>query len=164
MELTNVIKAPILTEKTDTQRTKGVFTFKVDYHASKFQIKNAVETIFKVKVTKVNTIKVEKQPKRVGRFNGFTNRYKKAMIWVSKDSVMNYLPEDEAQKAEEVTKATTKAAKAAKATDVEAKVAAKLAKKPAAAKAPKTASKTTATKAAKAPVKKTTTKRKVGGE
>lgn len=80
MEITKVIKAPVLTEKTDIQRTNGVYTFKVDFHATKYQIKNAIETIFGVKVTKINTIKVNKQPKNIGRFHGFTNRYKKAMV------------------------------------------------------------------------------------
>ncbi|PPJ44282.1 50S ribosomal protein L23, partial [Rhizobium sp. KAs_5_22] len=70
-----------LTEKSDYLRTKNqVLTFKVDFAANKFQIKEAVETIFQVKVAKVNTIKIDKKPKNVGRFHGFTNRYKKAMV------------------------------------------------------------------------------------
>ncbi|WAM08173.1 50S ribosomal protein L23 [Mycoplasmopsis cynos] len=72
MELTNVIKSPILTEKTDKLRSnknKPVFTFKVDYAANKYQIKEAVETIFNVKVESVNTIKVgEKNQKVLGVF------------------------------------------------------------------------------------------------
>ncbi|RIV16582.1 50S ribosomal protein L23 [Mycoplasmopsis gallopavonis] len=151
MELTRVIKSPILTEKTDTLRAGGVYTFKVDYHANKHQIAQAIETIFNVKVTKVNTIKVEKQPKSVGRFHGFTNRYKKAMVWIEGDS-LNYLPEDQEAVESEEAKAS-KAEKAAKASEVENKVAAKLAQK-----------KASATKAAKAPVKQTTTRRKMGAE
>lgn len=155
MELTKVIKSPILTEKTDILRTKNnVFVFKVDYSANKFQIKEAVETIFKVKVAKVNTIKIEKQPKSVGRFHGFTNRYKKAMVTIVEGENMNYLPSDSEQ-ATEIQSEETKAAKAAKAQkskEVEAKVAQKLANK-----------KTVATKKTTV-AKKTTTKRKVGGE
>ncbi|VEU70182.1 50S ribosomal protein L23 [Mycoplasmopsis glycophila] len=150
MELTRIIKAPVLTEKTDVQRSAGVYTFKVDYHANKFQIAQAVETIFGVKVTKVNTIKIEKKPKNVGRFHGFTNRYKKAMVWIAEGESLNYLPEDSAT---EIESEETKAQKAAKANEVENKVAAKLAQK-----------KAVATKVAKAPVKQATTKRKVGGE
>ncbi|WP_036452142.1 50S ribosomal protein L23 [Mycoplasma buteonis] len=153
MELTRVIKAPILTEKTDGQRASGVYTFKVDYHANKHQIALAVETIFGVKVTKVNTIKIEKKAKNVGRFHGFTNRYKKAMVWIADGQSLNYLPEDGSEALESEETATAKAEKVAKANEVENKVAAKLASK-----------KATATKAAKAPVKQATTRRKVGGE
>ncbi|MEA4190939.1 MULTISPECIES: 50S ribosomal protein L23 [unclassified Mycoplasma] len=155
MELTRIIKAPVLTEKSDIQRAKGVYTFKVDFHANKFQIAQAVETIFQVKVDKVRTIKVDKKAKNVGRFHGFTNRYKKAMVTLKEGSTLNYVPSD----AEEAVLAETKAkvdeakkAKASKASEVEKKAAAKLAAK-----------KTTAKKANTA-VKKTTTKRKVGGE
>ncbi|WP_426461112.1 50S ribosomal protein L23 [Mycoplasma hafezii] len=153
MELTRVIKAPILTEKTDAQRAAGVYTFKVDFHANKHQIAEAVETIFGVKVTKVNTIKVGKKAKNVGRFHGFTNRYKKAMVWIAEGENLNYLPEDDAQTLESEEVKAEKEAKAAKANEVENKVAAKLAAK-----------KASATKAAKAPVKQAVTRRKVGGE
>ncbi|QCZ36832.1 50S ribosomal protein L23 [Mycoplasma nasistruthionis] len=157
MELTRVIKAPVLTEKSELQRMRNVFTFKVDFHANKFQIANAVETIFGVKVEKVNTIKVDKKAKNVGRFHGFTNRYKKAMVTVKEGSNLNFLPGEEQEKAvlaETQAKAEeAKKAKAAKSAEVEKKAAAKLAAK-----------KTSATKATKTTVKKTTTKRKVGGE
>lgn len=154
MELTRVIIAPVLTEKSDIQRANGVYTFKVDYKANKHQIAEAIETIFNVKVESVRTIKVEKQPKNVGRFHGFTNCYKKAMVTLKAGSDMNYLPadEEEATLVAEETKAK-EAAKAAKSADVEKKAAAKLAAK-----------KSTATKATKTVAKKATTKRKVGGE
>ncbi|WAM09496.1 50S ribosomal protein L23 [Mycoplasmopsis cynos] len=158
MELTNVIKSPILTEKTDKLRSnknKPVFTFKVDYAANKYQIKEAVETIFNVKVESVNTIKVAKKPKSVGRFHGFTNRYKKAMVTLVDGSELNYLPNDnksEKLEADDKEKFTKKEMNAKKTSDVEAKVAQKLATKKAVA---------TKTASAKKP---TVTKRKVGGE
>ncbi|MBN4083844.1 50S ribosomal protein L23 [Mycoplasma sp. CSL10137] len=155
MELTQVIKSPILTEKTDVLRTtQSTFVFKVDYAANKYQIKEAIETIFGVKVASVRTIKVEKQPKSVGRFHGFTNRYKKAMVKLVEGQSINYIPSDDEEKAQIVSEEAKEAKKAkeAKAKDVENKVAKKLASK-----------KQVATK--KATVKaKTTTKRKVGGE
>lgn len=64
MELTRVIQAPIITEKTDRLLLDRKYTFKVDYFANKHQIKQAVETIFKVEVVDVNTIKVGKKPKK----------------------------------------------------------------------------------------------------
>ncbi|QNM93430.1 50S ribosomal protein L23 [Mycoplasma sp. Pen4] len=157
MELTRIIKAPVLTEKSDIARAKGVFTFKVDFHANKHQIAEAVEAIFQVKVAKVNTIKVDKKPKNVGRFHGFTNRYKKAMVTIVDGDKLNFIP-GEAEEAAvlEETKAKAeeaKVTKAKKAAEVEKKAAAKMAAK-----------KSTATKTAKTTTRKTTTKRKVGGE
>ncbi|AMD81460.1 50S ribosomal protein L23 [Mycoplasmopsis canis PG 14] len=156
MELTKVIKSPILTEKSDRLRSNEknqVFTFKVDFAANKYQIKEAVETIFNVKVSSVNTIKVNKKPKNVGRFHGFTNRYKKAMVTLAEGS-LNYLPsnETEAQIVSDEKAVEKKEQKAKKVSDVEAKVAKKLATK-----------KTVATKQT-AVKKQATTKRKVGGE
>lgn len=155
MELTRIIKSPILTEKTDRLRANEknpVFVFKVDYAANKFQIKEAVETIFQVKVASVNTIKVDKKPKKVGRFQGFTTRYKKALVTLS-EGTLNYLPEsNEAAKAVSEDEKTKKEEKAKRASDVEAKVAKKLAAKK--VSAPKQAG-------AKA---KTVQRRKVGGE
>ncbi|SJZ46208.1 50S ribosomal protein L23 [Mycoplasmopsis verecunda] len=157
MELTRVIIAPVLTEKSDIQRANGVYTFKVAYNANKHQIAEAIETIFNVEVDTVRTIKVDKKAKNVGRFHGFTNRYKKAMVTLKPGSQLNYLPADEEEAklaAEEAkVKEEVKAQKAAKSADVEKKAAAKLAAK-----------KSTATKATKTVAKKPTTKRKVGGE
>ncbi|BBU47795.1 50S ribosomal protein L23 [Mycoplasmopsis felis] len=157
MELTKVIKSPILTEKTDILRMKNqVYVFKVDYAANKFQIKEAIETIFNVKVQDVNTIKVGKKPKSVGRFHGFQNRYKKAMVTLKEGQKINYLPaEEKAQMKEaelEQKEKEVKLAKTQKSKEIESKVAKKLASKKS------VATKTTST------VKKTSTKRKVGGE
>ncbi|MGZ9756786.1 50S ribosomal protein L23 [Mycoplasma sp. 4423] len=132
MELTKVIKAPILSEKTDILRTKNnIYVFKVDYAANKYQIKEAIETIFQVEVESVNTIKVNKKAKNVGRYHGFTNRYKKAMVTLKDGQTMNYLPNESELKADDNSqqKVEEKAAKAKKSADVEAKVAQKLAAK-----------------------------------
>lgn len=147
MELTQVIKAPVLTEKTYGQMNDGVYTFKVDYHANKYQIANAIEFIFKVDVVRVNTIKVEKKAKNVGRFHGFTNRYKKAIVKVAPGQEIRLFPEEKVQSEESKEQAASKA----KAKEAESKIAAKLAAK-----------KQKATKASTT-LAKTTTHRKVGG-
>lgn len=152
MELTKVISAPLLTEKTNSQMSNGVYTFIADYHANKHQIKQAVETIFQVKVVSVNTIKVEKQPKNIGRFHGFTNRYKKAIVKVAEGQVINLFPGEEQQVEEVKAKASSKETKA-KVAEKERKLAAKFNKKATATKTNKTSS-----------VKKSTSSRKVGGE
>ena len=83
----DVIKAPIITEKTATlAQNSNVITFSVDPKANKTQIKQAVENIFDVKVESVNTINVKPRKKRVGRYAGLTNRKKKAIVTLKEGS------------------------------------------------------------------------------
>ncbi|OAB49135.1 50S ribosomal protein L23 [Mycoplasmopsis gallinarum] len=133
MELTRVIHKPILTEKTNLLQGQNTYTFEVDYAANKYQIKNAVEFIFQVKVEAVNTIKVDKKAKRLGRFNGFTNRYKKAMVTLKDGYVINFYPNEEENKAQveaekEAKAKEEKAKNLAKEAQLEAKLSAKKAK------------------------------------
>ena len=93
MNVTDIIKYPILTEKTYQQMQENVYTFAVDKRATKFDIRRAVEFIFQVKVESVNTFNVPKKPKRVGRFNGFVAGYKKAIIKLSEGSIQ-ILPDE----------------------------------------------------------------------
>ncbi len=82
----NVIKAPIITEKSAALAENNVITFKVDTKANKTQIKQAVETLFNVKVESVNTVNVKPKKKRVGRYVGKTNRVKKAIVRLKEGS------------------------------------------------------------------------------
>ena len=82
----NVIKAPIITEKSASLAEKNIITFSVDINANKTQIKQAVEKIFNVKVEKVNTVNVKPKKKRVGRYIGKTNRVKKAIVKLKEGS------------------------------------------------------------------------------
>ena len=82
----DVIKAPIITEKTSDLANNNTITFSVDPKANKTQIKQAVEKIFNVKVDSVNTINVRAKRKRVGRYVGKTNRVKKAIVKLSEGS------------------------------------------------------------------------------
>lgn len=83
---TDVIKAPIITEKTSALAEKNVITFSVDPKANKTQIKQAVEKMFDVKVDKVNTINVKPKKKKVGRYTGKTNKVKKAIVKLKEGS------------------------------------------------------------------------------
>ncbi|WP_029608988.1 50S ribosomal protein L23 [Mycoplasma simbae] len=139
MEKTQVIRRPILTEKTNLLQAQNKYTFEVDWNANKFQIKQAVEFIFDVKVTDVRTIKVDKKAKRVGRFNGFTNRYKKAIVSLAQDDkIVFYANEAEAQ---DEAKEAQKAAKAQATKEADNAAEAKLAEKLAAKKTKKAAKK-----------------------
>ncbi|MBQ2947055.1 MAG: 50S ribosomal protein L23 [Bacilli bacterium] len=83
----DVIKAPIITEKSATLSENGnIITLSVDPKANKTQIKQAVEKIFNVKVEKVNTVNVKPKTKRVGRYTGLTNRKKKAIVKLKEGS------------------------------------------------------------------------------
>lgn len=163
MEITQVLHRPVLTEKTNILQSSNTYTWEVDWAANKYQIKEAIEFIFKVKVVKVNILKVDKKPKRVGRYNGFTNRYKKAMITLAEgdkgDKIVYYPNEAEAQDAKKEAKVKAKKAEdkkqaAAKEAEIAKKLAAKKAKtaeskKADSSKAEKTTKSTTSKPAAK---------------
>ena len=84
----DIILTPVLTEKSYSQFSDRKYTFKVDINANKFQIKDAVEKVFDVKVEKVYTMrydgKVRNQSRRVSV--GKTPRYKKAVVKLTADS------------------------------------------------------------------------------
>ena len=82
----DIIKAPIITEKSSTLASNNVITFSVDIKANKTQIKQAVESIFNVKVESVNTVNVKPKKKRVGRYTGKTNKVKKAIVKLKEGS------------------------------------------------------------------------------
>ena len=82
----DIIKAPIITEKSSTLAANNVVTFSVDVRANKTQIKQAVEKIFNVKVDSVNTVNVKPKKKRVGRYTGKTNKVKKAIVKLKEGS------------------------------------------------------------------------------
>lgn len=82
----DIIKAPIITEKSSNLAANNVITFSVDIKANKTQIKQAVENIFNVKVESVNTINVKPKKKRVGRYTGKTNKVKKAIVKLKEGS------------------------------------------------------------------------------
>ena len=76
----DIIFAPVITEKSASMEEKNTYVFKVDVRANKTQIKQAIEKAFGVKVEKINTLNVKPKTKRVGRYTGKTNRYKKAIV------------------------------------------------------------------------------------
>ena len=82
----DIIISPILTEKSYDGIAEKKYTFKVASDATKPQIKVAVEDIFGVKVAKVNTVNVNGKKKRMGRSEGMTSAYKKAVVTLTEDS------------------------------------------------------------------------------
>ena len=78
----DIIVKPIITEKSSSGITEGKYTFKVAKNATKVQIANAVEALFNVKVTNVNTITVKGKEKRVGANTGKRPDWKKAIVTI----------------------------------------------------------------------------------
>lgn len=79
-DYTDIIIAPVITEKAAVQAENNVYTFKVAADANKIEIKKAIESAFGVKVIKVNTLNTKAKDKRVGRYTGKTKTYKKAFV------------------------------------------------------------------------------------
>ena len=75
-----IIKRPVVTEKTSMDLNEGKYTFEVEKSATKIQIAKAVEDIFGVKVLKVTTVTVRGKEKRVGVHQGKTSDWKKAIV------------------------------------------------------------------------------------
>ena len=86
----DIIKAPILTEKSATLAENNTYVFSVDVRANKTQIKQAIENAFNVKVESVNTMNNHPKDRRVGRYTGKTNRYKKAIVKLAKGSTISF--------------------------------------------------------------------------
>ena len=80
MHASQVILAPIVSEKSYAGSTRGSYTFRVHSDAHKTQIRQAVEELFDVKVANVNVISVKPKPKRRGAFKGTRQGWKKAVV------------------------------------------------------------------------------------
>ena len=82
MKAEDIIIRPIITEKSNAGLAEGKYTFEVNKKATKVEIAKAVETLFDVKVLKVNTLSVKGKNKRVGVHQGKTNDWKKAIVTI----------------------------------------------------------------------------------
>jgi large subunit ribosomal protein L23 len=81
MNLYDVILRPIITEKAvGKKETERTICFQVKLDATKTDIRNAVEKLFKVKVQDVRTATFEGKLRRRGRYSGYTSDWKKAYV------------------------------------------------------------------------------------
>ena len=77
----DIIIAPVITEKSMTAAREKKYTFKVASGANKIEIKKAAEQLFEgIVVAKVNIVNVRGQERRYGRYTGYTESWKKAVI------------------------------------------------------------------------------------
>jgi len=82
----DIILKPLLTEKGYDGIADKKYSFIVKKSANKTQIKNAVEKLFGVQVESVNTLNCKGKKKRMGRNEGYTTDYKKAVVQLKADS------------------------------------------------------------------------------
>ena len=81
--LRDVLIRPLITEKTNDGMQDNKYTFVVPLNATKVAVRQAVESIFKVKVVDVNTIRVMGKIKRIGKHAGKRPDFKKAIVKIA---------------------------------------------------------------------------------
>jgi len=86
MDPRDLIKRPVISERTTDLMEQGKYVFEVDKRANKTEIRLAVEKLFGVKVEQVNTLRTAPKRKRVGRHVGYTQERKKAIVKLTADS------------------------------------------------------------------------------
>nr|UEQ12059.1 ribosomal protein L23 [Kumanoa mahlacensis] len=94
IKLVDLIKKPIITDKTTKILEDNQYCFKVDKTASKEDIKSAVEVIFNVTVRKINVLNLPLKMKTIGKITGQKAQSKKAIIKLSKNNRINLFPEN----------------------------------------------------------------------
>ncbi|MCR5600003.1 MAG: 50S ribosomal protein L23 [Ruminococcus sp.] len=82
----DIILKPVITERSMDGLQAGKYTFKVAKDATKPEIKKAVEKLFGVEVDKVTTMNIRAKAKRLGRYEGKTAAWKKAIVTLTADS------------------------------------------------------------------------------
>lgn len=82
----DIIKRPIISEKSMDNMADRKYTFEVPLDVNKIEIKQAVEEVFKVTVEKVTTMRVMGKVKRMGAHSGKRPDWKKAIVKLTEDS------------------------------------------------------------------------------
>jgi len=89
-----VILRPVISEKSMDESGRGKYTFAVHDDANKLQIKNAVQTLFKVRVLEVNVLttkpKEKSRNRRKSRVQGYTSPWKKAIVTIAKGDKIEF--------------------------------------------------------------------------
>ena len=90
----DIVRRPLITERaSQLQEEANRYVFEVRGDANKIEIRRAVEEIFEVTVTKVNTVSVRGKVKRMGRFQGRRASWKKAIVSVAQGQSIEFFEE-----------------------------------------------------------------------
>jgi large subunit ribosomal protein L23 len=92
-DLADLVRRPIVTEKATLLLEQNKYVFEVIPKATKPEIKAAIESLFDVKVTSVNTIRPPRKKRRVGKFVGFKAQYKRAIVTLAPGDSITLFPE-----------------------------------------------------------------------
>ena len=87
MEARDILKRPVITEKSSAAMAEDKYTFDVDVRANKTAMKKEVEEISEVKVANVNIINYKPKKKRMGRYQGYTNKRRKAIVTLKEGQI-----------------------------------------------------------------------------
>jgi len=93
-DLRDILKYPILTEKTIRLIDQNQYSFAIDPKANKLTIKSVVEQLFDVKVISVNTSLLPLKKHRVGKFLGKKARYKRAIVKLAPEDAISLFEEE----------------------------------------------------------------------
>ena len=91
---TQIIKYPIITDKATRLLENNQYSFVVDRYSDKLTIKSTIESLFNVKVIKINTCRLPRKKKRVGKYIGWKPQYKKAIVTLLEGDVINLFTEN----------------------------------------------------------------------
>lgn len=91
IEVSKVLISPILSEKASDMKEKHKYFFKIAIDANKIEVKQAIESIYKVEVDKVNILIAKPKKKRIRSRNfGYTKSWKKAIVTLKKGEIDFY--------------------------------------------------------------------------
>lgn len=91
-KLIEVVKYPLITEKSTDLYKKNYYTFIVEKKADKETIKKAIEYLFDVRIAEIKTLNLPLKKRRVGRFIGYRADYKKTIVKLKENYTINFLP------------------------------------------------------------------------
>lgn len=91
--MADLIIKPIVTEKATLLLEQNKYVFDVVPKATKPDIKAAIESLFNVKVVKVNTNRPPRKKRRVGKFIGFKPQYKRAIVTLADGDSITLFPD-----------------------------------------------------------------------
>ncbi|HAA30640.1 MAG TPA: 50S ribosomal protein L23 [Cyanobacteria bacterium UBA8553] len=92
-KLADLVLRPIVTEKATVLLEQNKYVFEVVPKATKPEIKAAIESLFDVKVTGVNTLRPPRKKRRVGKFIGYKPQYKRAIVTLAAEDSITLFPE-----------------------------------------------------------------------
>ncbi|MBD1809194.1 50S ribosomal protein L23 [Microcoleus sp. FACHB-SPT15] len=91
--LADLVLRPIVTEKATLLLEQNKYVFEVILKATKPEIKAAIESLFDVNVTSVNTLRPPRKKRRVGKFVGYKPQYKRAVVTLKTGDSITLFPE-----------------------------------------------------------------------